>query len=84
MYVDYCRLNFVTKFDCISLPSLIEAIDEFAGATVFNNLEFAITFHQVSVKPSEVEKTAFITHVSFFKMQKMLSPFVMRRRRISG
>ena len=30
-----------------------------------------MAYHQVPVKPSDVEKTAFITHVGFFEMQKM-------------
>ena len=37
MCVDYRQLNFVTKFDCFSLPRLDEALDAFAGATVFSS-----------------------------------------------
>lgn len=75
MYVDYRRLNSITKFDCLPLPPLDKAFDVFSGAMVFSSLDLAITYHQVPVKPSDVVKTAFIKHVRFCKMSKM--PFVL-------
>ena len=71
MCVDYRRLNSVTKFDCFPLPRLDEALDAFAGATVFSSLDLAMAYHQVPVKPTDVEKTAFVTHVGLFEMSKM-------------
>ena len=71
MIVDYRRLNFITKFDCFPLPRLDEALDAFSGFTVFSLLDLAMAYHQVAVKPADVEKTAFITHVGFFEMAKM-------------
>ena len=71
MCVDYRRLNFVTKIDCFPLPRLDEALDAFAGATVFSSLDLAMTYHQVPVKPTDVQKTAFITHVGLYKMINM-------------
>ena len=73
MCVDYRRLNSVTKFDCFPLPCLDEALDAFAGATVFSSLDLAMEYHQVFVKPADVEKTAFITHVGLYEMKK--NPF---------
>ena len=71
MCVDYRRLNFVTKFDCFPLPRLDEALDAFAGATVFSSLDLAMAYDQVPVKPADVKKTAFITHVGLYEMMKM-------------
>ena len=71
MCVDYRRLNTVTKFDSFPLPRLDEALDAFDGATVFSSLDLAMAYHQVPVKPVDVEKTAFITHVGLYKMIKM-------------
>ena len=71
MCVDYRRLTSITKFDCFPLPRLDEAVDAFAGATVFSSLDLAMAYHQVPVKPADVEKTAFITHVKLFEMVKM-------------
>ena len=69
--MDYRRLNFVTKLNLFPLPRLYEALDAFGGATVFSSFDLAIAYHQVTVKPLDVEKTAFITHVGHFEMQKM-------------
>ena len=71
MCVDYRRLNFLTKFDCFTLPRIDEALDAFAGATVFNSLDLAMAYYQVFVKPSDIEKIALITHVGLFRMQMM-------------
>ena len=71
MCVNYRRLNSVTKFDCFPLPRLDEALDAFAGATVFSSLDLAMAYHQVPVRPADVEKTEFITHVGLFEMAKM-------------
>ena len=69
-----CRLpppDTVTKFDCFPLPRLDEALDAFAGATIFSSLDLAMAYHQVPVKPADIEKTAFITHVGLYEMTKM-------------
>ena len=71
MCVENRRLNYVTKSDCFPLPLLDEALDAFAGATVFSSLDLAITYHQVPVKHAHVEKTALITHVGLYEMMKM-------------
>ena len=71
MSVDYRRLNAVTKFDCLTLPRLDEALDAVAGATVFSSLDLAMAYHQVPVKPADVEKMATITHVGLYKIMKM-------------
>ena len=75
MCVDYRLLNSITKFDCFSLTRLDEALDAFSGSTVFSSLDLAIAYHQVPVKPADVEKTGFITHVGLFEMAKMLFGF---------
>ena len=71
MCVDYRRLNSVTKFDCFPLSGLDKALDAFAGATEFSSLDLAMAYHQVPVKPADVEETAFITHVGLYEMMKM-------------
>ena len=71
MCVNYRRLNSVTKFDCFPLPLLDEAFDAFVGATVFSLLHLAMAYHQVPVKPADVETTGFITHVGLFEMAEI-------------
>ena len=71
MCVDYRRLGSVMKFDCFPLPRLDEALDAFAGATIFSSLDLAMAYQQVPVKPYDIEKTAFITQVSLNEIMKM-------------
>ena len=71
MCVDYRRINRSTKFDCFPLPRLDEALDAFAGSTVFSSHDLAMAYNQLPVAPSDVEKTAFITHVGLYEMVKM-------------
>ena len=47
-------------------------LDAFAGATVYSKLDLAITYDQLCVKLTDLEMTASITHVGFYKMLKML------------
>ena len=75
MCVDYRRLNIVTKFDYFPLPRFDQALDAFADATVFSSLDLAMAYHQVPMKPADVEKTAFFTHVGLYEMMKM--PFAL-------
>ena len=72
MCVDYRRVNAATKFDCFSLPRLDEALDAVAGCNVFSSLDLAMAYHQVPVAPSDVEKTAFITHAGLYEITKIL------------
>ena len=70
--MDYRRINADIKFDCFPLPRLDKALDAVAGCRVFSFLDLVMAYHQLLVAPSNVEKTAFITHALFFEMTKML------------
>ena len=41
------------------------------AAAVFSSLDLAMAYHQVPVAPSDIEKTAFITHAGLYEMIKM-------------
>ena len=69
--VDYRCLNVATKFDCFPLPRLDEVLDVVARCSVFSSYDLAMAYHQVLVAPSDVEKTAFITHAGLVEMTKM-------------
>ena len=71
MCVDYRRLNSITKFDCFLLPRLHELLDALSGSTMISSLDHAMGYHQILVKPADLEKTVFITHVGFVEMVKM-------------
>ena len=55
MCLDYRRLNSITKFDCFPLPRLDEALDAFSGSTVLSSLDLAMAYHQVPMKPADIE-----------------------------
>ena len=52
-----CKSSFAeldNEIRLFSLSRLDETLDAFAGATIFSNLNLAITYHEAIVKPSEV------------------------------
>ena len=71
MCVDYCRVNEATKFDCVSLPRLDKALNKVAVCSVFSSFNLEMAYHQETIAPSDVKKTALITHPFRFEMTKM-------------
>ena len=84
MCVDYRRMNSVTKFDCFPLPRLDKVLDAFVSATVFSSFDFAMAYHHVPLKTSDIEKNVFITQVGLYEMQKIPFGCAICRRLISG
>ena len=82
MCVDYRRLNAVTIFDCFPLPLYDEALDAFTCAVVFSSLDLTMAYHQMPVASMDVDKTAFVTHVS--RYSNCPSVFATHRRRTNA
>ena len=70
MCVDYRRDNAATKFDCFPLPRLDKALDVVATCSVLLSRPRE-GVPSVAVAPSDVEKTALITHAGLFEMTNM-------------
>lgn len=68
---DYRKINSITKKDAYPLPRIDESLDALSGAKYFCTADMASSFHQVSVKPEDREKTAFITHKGLFQFKHM-------------
>jgi hypothetical protein len=53
------------------LPNIVETLDTLTGSEYFTTLDLCSVYHQVSMDPSDVEKTAFTApghHYEFVQM----------------
>ena len=65
--VDYRALNRITKRNNAPLPRSDEMFDLLGEAKVFSKMDLKTGFHQIRVKPSDIEKTAFNTKYGQFE-----------------
>ncbi|MEM7375746.1 MAG: reverse transcriptase family protein [Bacteroidota bacterium] len=65
--VDYRALNRITKKNNTPLPRTDEMFDRIGGARVFSKMDLKTGFHQIRVKPRDIEKTAFNTKYGQFE-----------------
>jgi Reverse transcriptase (RNA-dependent DNA polymerase) len=65
--VDYRALNRITKKNNAPLPRSHGMFDRLGGARVFSKLDLKTGFHQIRLKPEDVEKTAFNTKYGQFQ-----------------
>jgi len=65
--VDYRGLNRITKRNNAPIPRTDEMFDRIGGSKVFSRLDLKTGFHQIRVKPEDIEKTAFNTKYGQFE-----------------
>ena len=57
--IDYRELNKVTVKNRYPLPRIDDLFDQLQGSQVFSRIDLRTGYHQVRIRPSDVEKTAF-------------------------
>ena len=57
--VDYHQLNKFTIKNKYQLPRTEDLLDQLRGAGVFSKIDLRSGYHQILVKPKDVQKTAF-------------------------
>ena len=70
-WVDYRKLNDMTRKDAYPLPCIDETLDALAGAKVFTTLDLASGYWQARVEVADRENTAFTTRHGLFEFQVM-------------
>lgn len=59
--VDYRRLNAQTIKDDYPIPRIAKDLDALSGSTSFTSLDLNMAYHQIPMRESDKEKTAFGT-----------------------
>ena len=72
MCVDYRALNAKTVKNKYPIPRIDDLLDELHGAQYFTSLDLQQAYHQLRLKPEDIEKSAFTTHLGQFQY-KVLS-----------
>ena len=66
-WVDYRRLNSITRKDVYPLPRIEDILDTLGGAKYFSSLDLLSGYWQMELNDDVKQKSAFITHHGLFE-----------------
>lgn len=76
MVIDYRKINEKTVSDRYSMPEIGYVIGQLKGQKYFSTLDLASGFHQIRMKESDIEKTAFSINNGKYEFTRM--PFGLK------
>lgn len=69
--VDYRRLNAITRADRYPLPRIDDLLHDAKKTKYMTTLDLKSGYHQISVRPSDRDKTGFVTPFGTFRYTRM-------------
>eukprot|EP00171_Calliarthron_tuberculosum_P006680 IDg6680t1 len=80
-YIDYRRLNAVTKRDSYPIPRIDDCIDSLGNAEIFKSPDVNWGYWQIPLKEEDKEKTAFCSYECLYQFNRM--PFGLMNAPVS-
>jgi len=71
LVVDYRKVNTRVVFDSYPMPTIEQALDQFAGASVFSVLDLNSAYYQIPLSERSRRITAFCTPFGLFEFNKL-------------
>ncbi len=65
-YIDYKRLNAITKKDCYPIPLIEEILAQFEGTKYFTKINIRQALYQIRISEDSEELTTFLTRFGTF------------------
>jgi hypothetical protein len=59
LYIDYKSLNKIIVRNCYPIPRIDDLLDQIKGEKFFSKIDLKSIYHQVPIKPTDVQKTTF-------------------------